>query len=91
LIASASSIEAAGAVAIMVAAAFVLTDLVAIVKVAVVAPGVTTTLSGTLARGDLDVSEILYPDFVAGPLIVSVPVAGVPPTTVGDESMKEVS
>ncbi len=58
------------------------TDLVDTVKVAVVEPAGTTTLAGTVATVVLLLKVVtLAPPVGAGPLIVMVPVDGVPPRT----------
>lgn len=58
------------------------TPVVLTVKVAVVAPAGTVTLSATTALVLLDFSPIVSPPTGAGPLRVKVPVIGAPPITV---------
>ena len=57
------------------------TGTVVAVKVAVVAPAATVTVGGTVAAGLLLVRVTMAPPAGAGPLRVTVPVEGLPPTT----------
>ena len=57
------------------------TAVVVTAKVAVLALAATVTLAGTVAAGLLLVSPTTTPPVGAGPLSVTVPVDGVPPTT----------
>ena len=64
------------------------TGIVVAVKVTVVAPSGTTTLAGTVAAALAEARVIVEPPVGAGPLIVRVPVEGVPPCMlVGDIAM----
>lgn len=57
------------------------TALVAMLKLALVAPDATVTLAGTTAAGLLLESVACAPPAGAGPLSVTVPAAAVPPVT----------
>lgn len=59
----------------------VATGMVTTLKVALVAPAETVTLGGTVAAGLLLESATCAPPAGAGPLSVTVPVAGTPPVT----------
>ena len=59
-----------------------MTALVVTMKVAVVAPAATVTLAGTVAAEVLLLDrDTMAPPTGAGPLRVTVPVEGLPPTT----------
>jgi hypothetical protein len=67
------------------------TVLVVTVKVAVVAPAGTVTLDGTVAARVLLLESLTVVPFVgAAPLRVTVPVDGLPPTTVDGPKLNEV-
>ena len=59
----------------------VVTEVVVTVKVALVAPAGTMILTGTLAAVELHESVTVPPPLSAGALKVTVPVTGLPPTT----------
>jgi len=62
------------------------------VKVAEVAPAGTITLDGTVATFDLLLESVTVVPFDgAGPLRVTVPVDGLPPTTVDGFKLNETS
>jgi len=69
----------------IVATVEVVTAVVWIVNVAVVAPTGTVTLVGVVALALFVVRSTVKPPVGAGPLMVSVPVVGVPPVTVDGE------
>jgi hypothetical protein len=58
------------------------TEVVAIVKVALVAPPGTVTLAGVVAAGELSESDIAAPPLGAAAVSVTVPVEELPPVTV---------
>src|SRR5438093_159954 len=66
----------------MIAGVEAVTEVVVMVKVALVAPAGTMMLAGTVAAIELHESETTPPPVSAGALKVTVPVAGLPPTTV---------
>jgi hypothetical protein len=69
-------------VPVIVTGVEVVTVLVVTVKVAVAAPEATTTLAGVVEDALLSDSVTKAPPVGAGPLSVTVPVEGLPPTTV---------
>lgn len=73
-------------VALIVTAVELDTPVVAIVKVADVAPAATVTLPGTVAEVELDDRVIEEPPVGAAELKVTVPVEDVPPTTDAGET-----
>jgi hypothetical protein len=73
----------------MVAVVLTETAVVVTVKVAVVALAATVTLAGTVAAGLLLLSATTMPPGGAGPLSVTVPVDGLPPSTLVGFSLTE--
>jgi hypothetical protein len=70
----------------------VVTELVVIVKVALLAPEAMLTLAGTVAAAVLLLDSIITtPDDGAAALSVTVPCDGLPPTTVVGFRVNEVS
>jgi hypothetical protein len=78
-------------VALIVAFTFAGTEVVVIVKSAEAAPPGTVTLEGTVALATFEVKPIVIPPGAAGPLSVTVPVEGVPPTTAVGDTVSPVS
>lgn len=74
--------------AVIVALTLLETVLVLAVNVALVAPAGTVTVPGTVTDAELELSATLAPPGPAAPLSVTVPVNGLPPTTVLGESVK---
>jgi len=68
-------------VALIVASTRAVTDVVAMGKVVEEEPAGTVTVAGTVAADALDVRLTATPHVGAGPLSVTVPVAGWPPVT----------
>jgi hypothetical protein len=66
---------------VIVTTVVLLTPLVVTVKLALSAPAATVTLAGTWPAGLLLLSGTAIPPVGAGPLNVTVPVDGFPPTT----------
>ncbi len=66
----------------------VVTALVVMVKVPLLVPAGTVTLGGTVAAALLLARETATPPVGAGAFRVTVPVDGVPPTTVGGLSAR---
>ena len=68
------------------------TGLVVTANVALVAPTATVTLAGTVAANVLSLdNDTTAPPAGAGPLSVTVPVEGLPPTTLEGFTPSEVS
>ena len=68
------------------------TGLVVIVNVALLAPAATVTLDGTVAADVLSLlSDTSAPPTGAGPLSVTVPVEGLPPTTLDGFTPSELN
>ena len=74
----------------IVAVVFDVTDVVVIVKVAVVDPAATVTLAGTFAEPLLLESVTKAPFVGAGPLKVTVPVDDDPPVTLAGFTESEL-
>ena len=77
--------------ALMVAATFEATPDVDTVNVAVVMPATTLTVAGTVADGLAEVKLTRSPPAGAAKPTDTVPVAGFPPTTLGDPNETEVT
>jgi hypothetical protein len=82
-----TEIEVGETLAVILAVAAAVTDLVPTVNVADFEPLVTVTLLGTVAAVELDASVTLRPAEGAGPARVTVPVEVAPPTTVVEERL----
>ena len=68
------------------------TGFVVIVNVALLAPAATVTLDGTVAANVLSLlSDTSAPPTGAGPLSVTVPVEGLPPTTLDGFTPSELN
>ena len=65
----------------MIAEVEAVTEVVVIVKLALVAPAATVTLAGTVTAAELSESVTTAPPEGAAALKVTVPVEGLPPTT----------
>ena len=85
-----SSMDAAGARAIILTSVFSLTDFVVTANVADVSPAGIVTTSGNLTFAESEVRFTLTPSLGAAPFILSVPVAVVPPSTLVGPIKKEV-
>ena len=68
-------------VPVIVAVVEDVTDVVVIVKLALVAPADTVTLAGVVAEGELSLSDTSAPPLGAAEVNVAVPVEELPPTT----------
>ena len=77
--------------AVNLAVESVATGVVVIVKLAVVDPPAMETESGTPAKAESDARDTLSPATGAIPVIVTVPVTGVPPWTLASDNLKEPS
>jgi hypothetical protein len=77
--------------AVRFAVVVAVTTLVPNVNVALVAPGATVTVAGTIAFVLPDTKAIIKPPAGAGPVIETEPVADIPPTTVVGLTVKLAS